>query len=94
VHFYEVLGLFKFYVIDVGAERCFEEGRHNDLRLPSMSVQGPRLLLQLEKLIAGGAMNNSLDRLFAGIIASLVSEIIRASTTSSPAARPMLSSTC
>ncbi len=52
VHFYEVLGLFKFYVIDVGAERCFEEGRHNDLRLPSMSVQGPRLLLQLEKLIA------------------------------------------
>jgi len=52
VHFYEVLGLFKFYVIDVGAERCFEEGRHNDLRLPSMSAQAPRLLLQLEKLIA------------------------------------------
>lgn len=52
VHFYEVLGLFKFYVIDVGAERCFEEGRHNDLRLPSMAAQGPRLLLQLEKLIA------------------------------------------
>ena len=52
VHFYEVLGLFKFYVIDVGAERCFEEGRHNDLRLPSMCAQAPRLLLQLEKLIA------------------------------------------
>lgn len=52
VHFYEVLGLFKFYVIDVGAERCFEDGQHNDLRLPSMAAQGPRLLLQLEKLIA------------------------------------------
>jgi aminoglycoside phosphotransferase (APT) family kinase protein len=52
VHFYEVLGLFKFYVIDVGAERCFEDGLHNDLRLPSMAAQGPRLLLQLEKLIA------------------------------------------
>jgi aminoglycoside phosphotransferase (APT) family kinase protein len=52
VHFYEVLGMFKFYVIDVGAERCFEDGRHNDLRLPSMAAQGPRLLLQLEKLIA------------------------------------------
>ena len=52
VHFYEVLGLFKFYVIDVGAERCFEDGRHNDLRLPSMAAQGARLLLQLEKAIA------------------------------------------
>jgi hypothetical protein len=47
-----VLGLFKFYAIDVGAECCFEDGRHNDLRLPSMAAQGPRLLLQLEKAIA------------------------------------------
>lgn len=52
VHFYEVLGLFKFYAIDVAAEHCFESGRHNDLRLPSMAAQSPRLLLQLEKLIA------------------------------------------
>lgn len=51
VHFYEVLGLFKFYVIEIGAERCFEDGRHNDLRLPSMSAQSSRLLLQLEKLM-------------------------------------------
>ena len=52
VHFWEVFGLFKFYAIDVGAECCFEDGRHNDLRLPSMAAQGPRLLLQLEKAMA------------------------------------------
>jgi aminoglycoside phosphotransferase (APT) family kinase protein len=52
VHFHEVLGVFKFFVIGLGAEACYEDGRHNDLRLPSMSAQSPRLLLQLQKLLA------------------------------------------
>jgi len=53
MRFYEALGTFKLAVIHVGAARCFEDGRFDDLRLAVMGVHLPRLLLQLEATIEG-----------------------------------------
>jgi aminoglycoside phosphotransferase (APT) family kinase protein len=51
VHYYEVFGTLKLIVIHLGAAHCFETRGFNDLRMPVMGAQVPRLLLQLETLI-------------------------------------------
>jgi len=53
VRYYEVLNNFKLFAIHAAAAGCFEAGRFNDLRMPAMGAQIPRLLLQLEKMIEG-----------------------------------------
>jgi aminoglycoside phosphotransferase (APT) family kinase protein len=51
VRYYEVLNNFKLFAIHAAAAGCFEAGRFNDLRMPAMGAQIPRVLLQLEKMI-------------------------------------------
>jgi aminoglycoside phosphotransferase (APT) family kinase protein len=53
VHYYEVFNNFKLVAIHAAAAGCFEAGQFNDLRMPAMGAQMPRLLLQLEKMIEG-----------------------------------------
>jgi len=55
VRFYEVLNNFKLFAIHTAAAGCFEAGRFNDLRMPAMGAQIPRILLQLERMIEGVA---------------------------------------
>lgn len=51
VHYYEVLSNFKLVAIHAAAAGCFEAGLFNDMRMPAMGAQMPRLLLQLEKMV-------------------------------------------
>ncbi|MEA2624217.1 MAG: hypothetical protein QOD06_262 [Candidatus Binatota bacterium] len=51
VRFWEAFGTMKLAVIHIGAARCFEDGRYDDLRLGVMGVHVPRLCLQLESVI-------------------------------------------
>lgn len=51
VHFYEVFNMIKLAIIHVGASRCFEDGRFNDLRMPAMGAQISRILMQTKKLV-------------------------------------------
>lgn len=53
VHFYEVFNTLKVFGIHVGAARSFENGNYNDLRMAAIGAHASRVLLQLEKLIAG-----------------------------------------
>lgn len=53
VHYYEIFNNFKLVAIHAAAAGCFEAGKFNDLRMPAMGAQMPRLLLQLEKMIEG-----------------------------------------
>lgn len=55
VRYYEVLNNFKLFAIHAAAAGCFEAGRFNDLRMPAMGAQIPRILLQLERMIGGVA---------------------------------------
>ena len=52
VNYYEVLNNFKLVAIHAAAAGCFEAGTFNDMRMPAMGAQMPRLLLQLEKMVA------------------------------------------
>ncbi len=53
VRYYEVFNNFKLFAIHTAAAGCFEAGKFNDLRMPAMGAQIPRILLQLEKMIEG-----------------------------------------
>lgn len=53
VRYYEVLNNFKLFAIHAAAAGCFEAGKFNDLRMPAMGAQIPRVLLQLERMIEG-----------------------------------------
>jgi aminoglycoside phosphotransferase (APT) family kinase protein len=53
VTFYEAFGTFKLAVIHVGAARCFEDRRFEDLRMAALGVHLPRLMLQIEGAIEG-----------------------------------------
>jgi len=55
VRYYEVFNNFKLFAIHAAAAGCFEAGRFNDLRMPAMGAQIPRILLQLEKMIGSVA---------------------------------------
>jgi aminoglycoside phosphotransferase (APT) family kinase protein len=55
VRFYEALGTFKLAVIHVAAARCFEDGLFKDLRLATLGIHLPRLILQIESTIEGKA---------------------------------------
>jgi len=49
--YYEAFGAFKLAVIHLAAVHSFEEQGFNDLRMPAMGAQIPRVLLQVEKAI-------------------------------------------
>jgi aminoglycoside phosphotransferase (APT) family kinase protein len=55
VTWYEVFNNFKLFAIHAAAAGCFEAGKFNDLRMPAMGAQIPRVLLQLERMIEGVA---------------------------------------
>ena len=48
VAYYEIFNAWKLLVIHVGAAHCFERGSFNDLRMPAMGAQIPRMLRAIE----------------------------------------------
>lgn len=51
VRYYRAFSLLKLAATHMAASRCFEEGRFNDMRMPSMGSQIATCLRQLEKTI-------------------------------------------
>lgn len=49
--YYEAYGAFKLAIIHLAAVHSFEEKGFNDLRMPAMGAQIPRVLLQIERAI-------------------------------------------
>lgn len=51
IAYYELFNAWKLFVVHVGAAHCFEVGAFNDLRMPAMGAQVPRMLRQIERLL-------------------------------------------
>lgn len=54
LQFYRVFSLLKLAITHIAAVRCYEDGRFNDMRMPSMGTQIAPVLRQISKLLPLG----------------------------------------